>query len=221
MKPHELYKAIKDCEYSHAGLGADYTMIYDGGVLYVLFEESDGFFDWLFNLAFLPIRTKAFRDMIESYRVHIGYNLIYKSIRKRILEELRFVLNMVAPTRVICAGWSHGGALAQRLAEDIGFSLGFKADIVTFGAPMPFYADAVDIVRPRVGTVTLYKARGDLVTELPFKKLGFRPMVPETIVGTEEFKTLSEKIRGVVKAHTSYGNPELYEGVKDNENQTV
>lgn len=41
------------------------------------------------------------------------------------------------------------------------------------------------------------------------------------IINGEYFHTISEKLRGVAKAHCSYGDPALYEGGNSIENQTV
>jgi hypothetical protein len=210
---------IKTAVYLQAGLKANYTMRYVDGTVYVIFEQSNGWLDWLNNLIFLPIRVKAFKGMSEQWREHFGFHIVYASIRDRLIDEVGMILSQIEAATwkrpgLCCTGWSHGGALAQKSAEDIGFSLGIKADVVTFGSPKPFYQDAVDKILSRVGTVTLYKRRGDWVTALPFASWGFKPLVPETEIGPDEYKTILAKIANIEKTHTGYGEESLYLGGK-------
>jgi hypothetical protein len=225
MKPDKLFKMIVSAVYKAAGLSGNYCVTYLDGILYVLFEESNGWIDWLFNLIFLPVRRKAYKKMPYSWRVHFGFGAMYKSIRKKLMADVAGSISALLATghtpRVLCGGWSLGGALAQQSAEDIGFTLGVKPDIVTFGSPLPFFGDAPEVIRPRVGKVTLYKRRGDWITDLPLRRWGFKPLVPETVIGKEEYKTKIQLLRGIRAAHTGYDDPELYERGSEIENQTV
>lgn len=56
MKPNEYFNWLKGLTFIHAGLNADYQVTYkeEEKAIYVSFQQTVGWFDWLLNILFIP-----------------------------------------------------------------------------------------------------------------------------------------------------------------------
>lgn len=56
MKPNEYFNWLKSLTFIHSGLNADYNITYkdDEKALYVSFQQTKGWFDWIMNILFIP-----------------------------------------------------------------------------------------------------------------------------------------------------------------------
>lgn len=54
MKPWEYFTWLRDLNYTHSGFNADYNIQKIDNALYVSFQQTSGWFDWVLNILFIP-----------------------------------------------------------------------------------------------------------------------------------------------------------------------
>lgn len=227
LQPYELFNMIRnqpEKDYKHVGRHTDYFIKTIDNTIYVLFQDSKGFWDWFINFFYIPVKVKAYHDMKEEMKVTAGFILEYKDARARILidvlKEIRNIkANGLSDIHVICVGWSHGCTLSQICAEDISYcfydgangEISSKPDVIGFGgSKFAFGQPTVDTILKRLGKVVLYQREGDPVPDCPPKCTGVLPLVEYTHVKGIHSKTFIGKLINMIKAHTGYGDPSIY-----------
>ena len=96
----------------------DYRFIENSrqGILYVLFEPSEGKVDWVVNFAYA---RKPYKDMKIGYKVHGGFLESWRLIKDAIGTKVKQkgADGAYKWKKVVVAGYSHGGALAALCHE--------------------------------------------------------------------------------------------------------
>lgn len=159
----DLFLKCLRAEYTHKN-GASYAMLYDGAVLTLLFEDSNGAVDWWRNLDFAV-------QQYEGALVHRGFLSAFSEIEREVSEAIA----SPALRRLTIAGYSHGGALAvlchahaYRLRPD----LRAHTVSVTYGAPRVYRRVPFDSEETFARLLRVENA-GDIVVDLPPKHFGF------------------------------------------------
>lgn len=206
--------------YIHTGDHIDYYVWVDdiGKAVVLVFQESDGKYDWKHNFQFA---VKPYKHQKSVIKAHRGFVNTYKSANDEIMNA--FIKEVVAhPTydNIIC-GWSMGGALSHLAAEDFNFrtrtdkedpNTGKKAILVTFGAPLvlwgkktrKYFAECV------AGAYNFSHIR-DIVTCVPFYHWGYKVINKIKIALNEKNIFL---FFNPWHCHTNYNKEEYYEGVE-------
>ncbi len=165
MKLSELFSRCLSADYISLDDGVDVAVRNENGVLYVYFEDSDGIADWRINLDF---PAEFYTDGIYAHR---GFLRSWK-----IAEE--YLGNIIASARgeIVCAGYSHGGALAllchgyiwQKRPELRAF-----LNSCGFGAPRVLWGIQNDKTQEIWKNYTVIRNINDAVTYLPPKSFGY------------------------------------------------
>lgn len=201
MKPNELYDHIWNIEYNKSGYDLDWKIEVDREekVIRLLFQPSMSTKDWVVNiLGFLPV-------LKFPYAFTYGWKKVFDSCKVLILEELVRKINKHKGYTVEVSGHSYGGAMAVIAALELNKQTQIKANVVTFGAPKPlFLCLSMLIARRKLGNVTQYAHRSDIVTYMP-PLIGYHN-VKTVWLGEFHFKWLFDPWT----YHLSYTNEELY-----------
>jgi hypothetical protein len=168
-----LFNRILKAEYIHTSNGVDFVLQRDGETLYILFECSDGFDDWKKNFKFI---AKPYKKMSRVWRCHNGFANAYSSVRDDINAYVKEITSNHDIKNIVCAGYSHGAALAVLCMEDMQYSFGEMYDIqgVGFGTPRVLWGIVPKEVKKRLKGFMAVINIDDIVTHLPPKILGFR-----------------------------------------------
>lgn len=188
-----IFRQVLDVPYTHTERGGSYYRKRLGSRLSIFFEKSNGCGDWRDNLDFPAV---PYRQMQETWYCHRGFLTVWKDIQPYLEEE---ILNRQVNS-ILIAGYSHGGAIAQLCYEFCRYHRpDCKLEGYSFGSPRVVFGKLPKSVNDRFCGFVMIKNRGDIVTHLPLRFLGYRD------VGT--LVTLfSERQQGPFSAHT----PEAY-----------
>lgn len=132
-----LYKRILNAEYIHRDNDADYAIEYDKEhhTLYLLFEWSNSDLDWFSNLDF---PAKPYKNGKDKWFVHRGFLRVWKTIKDEVEAKVKEYLSTVYVAEIICAGYSHGAAIAGLATEDMEY-------LFTHEWHIPLYNDFVPV----------------------------------------------------------------------------
>lgn len=167
--------------------------------VYVQFQETKTFQDWLFNFLVIPVKLK--REDGKYIKVPLGNYLQFKSVYKDVIKAVKpYIKEQYTP---YTAGWSQGAVTAGQLAFfDVSFNL---FGCILFGCPK-FLKDETSVTTyhtfvryvnflypedPIKEAIPCYKELPDTVTD------GFVPDFPPV--------TLDDKHR--IYGHSSYKDP--------------
>lgn len=170
-----LFNKVLSAKYIHTAQGVDYAIERDGKTLYVLFECSDGEEDWKSNFDFI---AKPYKEMPKIWYCHRGFSKAYKSVRDDIIAYIKdYALNCKIKN-IVCAGYSHGAALALLCTEDLKYFFGdlYGVQGVGFGTPRVIWGIVPKEVKKRLNGFIAVRNIDDIVTHVPPKFLGFRDM---------------------------------------------
>jgi hypothetical protein len=169
----KLFNKILNARYIHTQNGVDFAFERDKNVLYILFECSDGFDDWAKNFRFI---AKPYKRMSKVWRCHNGFSKAYSSVKDDIMAYTKDFISRGDIEEIICAGYSHGAALAVLCTEDLQYSLGglYRIQGVGFGTPRVLWGIVPKEVKKRLNGFIAVRNIDDLVTHVPPKILGFR-----------------------------------------------
>ena len=148
---------------------ASYMTTTVGDCLYIYFEKSNGATDWKNNLDF---PAKPYSEMKDSWFVHRGFLLVFKTIKPYIAP---FVTDNKIKSIVI-SGYSHGAALALLAHEYCVFN---RPDIASniqgygFGCPRVLWGTITPRLRARFDNFTVIRNCRDIVTHLPPALFGY------------------------------------------------
>lgn len=189
----ELFCSVLNAEYTHLTDDASFAFQIDGKQLSILFEKSNGRTDWKNNFNF---PAKPYRNMEDRWYCHRGFLKLWKSIEPHLAKH---ILNPKID-RILVAGYSHGGAIAQLCYEYCRFHRpdchisGFG-----FGAPRVVWGWMKKRVKYHFLGFVLIRNKRDLFTHLPPLIFGYRHAGTVLTIGTESRY-------GIIDAH----HPENY-----------
>lgn len=208
MKYNEIFNLILKTEYNHTELNGDWQVVVnqEEKTIFVLFEESNGKKDWFHNFLFFPVPVKPYKRMKSPWFIHWGFKRVYHSFRDDMLKKVNEKTKEFPNFKIIVAGYSHGGALAQIAIEDIIFNLKKPCKLITFGSPKPFFGKfTLNKIKKIVeNNIKIFENGSDVVPHVPpffFYSLG------KDCIG-EKFNIF--KIFKTPEYHTGYGKKELY-----------
>ncbi len=166
--------------------------------LIILFQGTDGAFDWLCNLVFIPRTVVPYKNMPYEFKVHSGFWGQFTSIRDKLLEIVKSEVDK-GVNNIYIYGWSLGGRLAMFCKEMVAFNFPkVTSHCITAGAPRGFIKTKYwENIKDRFDNTTRYVNGSDLVPVVPFKIFGgssgnFTHEVTKTQVGEKfnKFKTV-------------------------------
>ncbi len=169
----ELFKRCLNAKYVSSPEGGNYAIELDEDTLYLLFECSNGVEDWKNNFDF-PVRPY---QSSSKWLCHRGFLRVWEAMRKDIeayvAEKLRFHPEIA---RIVCVGYSHGGALAVLATEDMEYLYGAQCTVFGygFGAPRVLFGRVPREVKHRLRRFMTVRNIPDLVTHLPPALFGFQ-----------------------------------------------
>lgn len=165
----ELFRKVLDAEYTHTDKErVSYAYEVRGGVLTILFEESNGAADWANNFAF-PV--KPYRDMEDKWHCHGGFLRAWKDVE----PFLRGQIMSPSIHTIRIAGYSHGAAVALLCHEYCHYHRPDCAVIgYGFGCPRVIWGRLRKAVKERLLGFVVVRIKGDLVTHVPPAILGYK-----------------------------------------------
>lgn len=213
MKPNELFNLIKKTDYKKCGLCANYQILVDdkNKLIKILFQESNGFWDWVFNLLYIavPVYINPYKNMLYKWKVHFGIKIVWHMMRDEVMGQIKQLHKEHSDYKIETCGWSHGGGQADMCAEDIATTLNYTPDDFTFGGLRIAHGKKTkEHFDACLGKNSVkYENGSDLVCRVPFWFMGFKDLSCKKHIG-EKFSWF--KIFKVAKYHTSYGDETLY-----------
>ena len=170
MNLARLFQACLSIPYEKTGVSANFKAVRQGETLYLFFEDSDGKTDWKNNLDF---PAKAYKRMGKTaWYAHRGFLRVWKEIEPELVGEIadRSV------KKIVCAGYSHGGALALLCHEYCFYhrpELRSDLEGYGFGCPRVLWGRKRKEVLNRFEKFTVIRNLDDIVTHLPPAILGY------------------------------------------------
>jgi len=161
----ELYNRACDSGANTAGKNTQYTISSDEQNVYLSIQGSCDDDDWRFNFSFW---VKPYRHMKHLWLSHAGFTKAWKLAADQISEQVR---SLLGNRRLVIMGFSHGAAVAV-LAHEYFTYEGFNPETHAFGCPRVLWMPS-RFIRKRFESLTLYQARGDIVTHIPFAVMGY------------------------------------------------
>ncbi len=165
MKLSEVFSRCLTADYITLDGGVDVAAEAENGILYIYFEDSDGLTDWGINLDF---PAEFYKDGIYAHRGFLG---AWKKA-----EEYLSGYIASAHGGIVCAGYSHGGALSllchgyiwQTRPELRAYCRGFG-----FGSPRVLWGKQSKITEKIWENFTVVRNINDVVTHLPPEAFGY------------------------------------------------
>lgn len=169
-----LFERCLGAAYIHTPESGEYSIQVEGDTLYLLFQWSNGAEDWRNNFDF-PVRP--YKRMGDKWLCHRGFARVWKAMRDEIAAEAKMTLS-ISPEieRIVCVGYSHGGALAVFATEDMAYRYGERYEVkgYGFGAPRVMWGIVPKSVKQRLQGFTVVRNIPDMVTHVPPAVFGFR-----------------------------------------------
>jgi len=208
MHPAKLFNRIhRNDNYIHIGkqLSYKFHLEHKDKIIYVLFQGSNGFSDWLHNFMAIPSHMEPYEGC--GWRVHKGFARVWRSGNDIIMRELTLLTKLFPDYEIIFGGFSHGAPLSMLAAQNWIHLTRERCKCVTFGSPRLAWGDAARRVLQAAMYHTNWVNRADIVTTVPLKSMGFNHIF-EHLVNVRRIPFLSN-LR-VYKHHQIYGNPDIY-----------
>lgn len=196
----DLFTRCLNANYTHTKKSGDYAIEVEGDTLYLLFEWSDGFWDWFHNFLF---PAKPYKRMNKIWFCHRGFLKVWKAMRDEVetnvIMELETQPNI---QNIVCVGYSHGGGISLFATEDMEFLYGDTYNVTGygFGAPRVVWGFLPKDVKKRLQRFYVVRNIPDLVTHAPPAIFGFRHVGGVVKIGEKRKYT-------PIRAHY----PEVYE----------
>lgn len=179
----DLLKRCLKAQYISTAKNGNYAIDVEGDTLYLLFQWSKGFWDWVHNFLF-PARP--YKRMSCLWFCHRGFLKVWKAMRDEIEAYVKELLsNNPDVKKIVCVGYSHGGALALFATEDMEFLFGKSYEVsgYGFGAPRVIWGFVPKAVKNRLRAFQVIRNVPDIVTHLPPVLLGFRHVARPLKIG--------------------------------------
>lgn len=170
----ELFIRCLSAKYIHTVEDGDYAVELDGDTLYLLFQWSDSYMDWVSNLNF---SARAYKNGADKWRVHRGFLRVWKAMRDDIERAVTDTLNEhVEISEIVCVGYSHGAAVALLATEDMQYLFGESIKVLGFGfgAPRVVWGRLPQAVAERISHFKAICHKQDVVSHMPPVIFGFR-----------------------------------------------
>lgn len=191
----DLLKRCLKAQYISTAKNGNYAIEVEGDTLYLLFQWSKGFWDWVHNFLF---PAKPYKRMKCLWFCHRGFLKVWKAMRDEIEKRVAEILKEHPEiTNIIVVGYSHGGAMALFATEDMTYLYGDKFNVsgYGFGAPRVLWGYVPKAVRERISAFVTVRNVPDIVTHLPPKVFGYRDINIKKIGEKGKYKP--------IKAHYS------------------
>lgn len=165
MKLSELFSRCLSADYISLDGGVDVAVQKENGILYIYFEDSDGGADWKINLDF---PAEFYADGIYAHR---GFLHSWKTAEK-------YLSGIISSSycQTVCAGYSHGGALALLCHGYIWQKRPELRALLTsygFGAPRVLWGKQNNKTEKIWKNYTVIRNINDAVTHLPPASFGY------------------------------------------------
>lgn len=168
----DLFNKVLQAQYIHTTEDGDYAISVDDTTIYLLFQWSHSHMDWVSNFDF-PI--KAYKNGNDKWRVHRGFLRVWKAMRDEIEKKVALIMQTVTVKEIICAGYSHGAAIALLATEDMAYLYGVsRVRGYGFGCPRVVWGKVPKAVKDRLQNFHAIRNIPDLVTHLPPVLFGYR-----------------------------------------------
>jgi hypothetical protein len=164
-------------KYIHTDNDGDYYIEVKGNTIYIYFEESDSWGDWMSNFDF---PAKSYKNGNNVWHCHRGFLRVWKTMREDIENDVISIIenHSEQPVKnIICAGYSHGAALCGLCVEDMEYLFAGKYDINVygfgFGCPRFTWGKLPTEVKDRFRHFYAFRNDKDIVTHVPPKIFGY------------------------------------------------
>lgn len=179
----DLFKRCLKAKYISTAKNGNYAIEVEGDTLYLLFQWSKGFWDWVNNFLF---PAKPYKRMSCLWFCHRGFLKVWKAMRDEIEAYVEEILsNNPNLKKIVCVGYSHGGALALFATEDMEYLYGGSYEVkgYGFGAPRVIWGIVPEAVKNRLQAFQVIRNIPDIVTHLPPVLFGFRHVASPLRIG--------------------------------------
>ena len=179
----DLFKRCLKAKYISTAKNGNFAIEVEGDTVYLLFQWSKGFWDWVRNFLF---PAKPYKRMSCLWFCHRGFLKVWKAMRDEIEAKVREILSQNPDVKkIVCIGYSHGGALALFATEDMEYLYGDRLTVegYGFGAPRVLWGYVPKAVKNRLQAFQVIRNIPDIVTHLPPVLLGFRHVASPLKVG--------------------------------------
>lgn len=163
-----------------------YKMVND--VLYIAFQGSISFKDWVYNFKFFK---KPYKNMKQIWFAHKGYIKKYKSVESKIINLIINIKLQMQLSKIIISGHSQGGALAILCHESIWFKFPEyrdKLQTITFGSPRVIGLVSSLKIKERFKNVIRYEQFWDIVIRIPFSFLLYKHIGKRKRIGNRWYQ---------------------------------
>lgn len=175
----DLFTRCRKASYKKTPKSGNYSIEVEGDTIYLLFQWSKGFWDWFHNFLF---PAKPYKHMKGMWFCHRGFLRVWKAMRDDIEAEVKQILlrnqtwDETSITKIVCIGYSHGGALSLFATEDMQYLYGNTMSVTGygFGAPRVVWGFLPKAVKKRLINFYVVRNIPDLVTHVPPVLFGFR-----------------------------------------------
>ena len=179
----KLFDRCLNATYTETPQNGDYAIEVEGDTLYLLFQWSRGIEDWKSNFNF---PAKPYKGMDCVWFCHRGFRNVWKGMRDEVeakVKEMLFKFPKVK--RIICVGYSHGGAISLFATEDMAYLYGNMLNVIGygFGAPRVVWGIVPKPVKNRLQCFRAVRNIPDLVTHVPPVLFGFRHVASPFKIG--------------------------------------
>lgn len=207
-------------DYIHTDNDGDYFIEVRGNTIYIYFEETDSWCDWVSNFDFLSTvvsntvtgATETYGKTETPWKCHRGFWRVWNSMRDaieetvlKIIEGRKFLYEnnqcgeKLLITNIVCGGYSHGAAICGLCVEDMEYLFAQKYGINVygygFGCPRFTWGRLPDDVKYRLRNFYAIRNDNDLVTHAPPAIFGYTHGCNKIIKIKPEIKY------GLIKAH--------------------
>lgn len=170
----DLFRRCLKAKYISTAESGNYAIEAEGDTLYLLFQWSNGFWDWVNNFLF-PARP--YKRMKCFWFCHRGFLKVWKAMRDEIEVYVEEILsNNPNLKKIVCVGYSHGAAVSVFATEDMEYLYGEKYSVsgYGFGCPRVLWGIVPGEVKHRLRNFKAIRNIPDIVTHVPPMLFGFR-----------------------------------------------
>ena len=182
----ELFTRCLNANYLHVENEGSYAIERNGGFLYLFFEHSNGETDWKNNIDYPSV---PYKRMDTAWCCHRGFLRVWKSI----LPYVEPYVKDGSIEKIVCVGFSHGGAIATLAHEYVWYErpdLRDKIEGYGFGAPRVFFGRCEGECKKRWERYKVIRNDNDLVTHLPPAILGFSHVGEIVKIGCGQYNAI-------------------------------
>jgi hypothetical protein len=171
---NRLIKYSDNNEYIHTDNDGDYRIDVVGHTIFIYFEQSDSWTDWVSNFNFPMVTYKHGK---ETWHAHRGFLRVWKSMRDKVEADVAEIIQSQLITEIICVGYSHGAAICGLCVEDMEYVFGERYDIhihgYGIGGPRFTWGKLPKEVNDRLKSFYIIRNENDLITHVPPKIFGY------------------------------------------------